>query len=82
MPTTSKLTGKDKERALQRALELFPDAHALLARQRDHGPTEAALIALFGLRAPRLTTAPSGAQPGLIPETSVSERQHDKQRCD
>jgi hypothetical protein len=29
-----------------RALQLFPTAHALLARKRDHGRAEAALIAL------------------------------------
>jgi len=27
---------------------LFPAAHALLARRKDHGRGEAALIALFG----------------------------------
>jgi crossover junction endodeoxyribonuclease RuvC len=44
------LPGKDKERARQRALELFPAAHALIARKKDHGRAEAALIALYGLR--------------------------------
>jgi hypothetical protein len=29
----------------QRALQLFPSAHALLARKKDHGRSEAALIA-------------------------------------
>jgi hypothetical protein len=29
----------------------------------------------------RLVTAPPGAQPGLIPKTSISEKQHDE-RCD
>ena len=37
--------------ARQRALQLFPAAHALLARKKDHGRAEAALIALAG--APR-----------------------------
>src|SRR5262249_42858784 len=52
------LPGKDKERARQRALELFPAAHDLLPRKRDHGRGEAALIALFGLRNSRLVRAP------------------------
>jgi crossover junction endodeoxyribonuclease RuvC len=58
------LPGKDKERARQRALELFPAAHALLARKRDHGRAEAALLALYGLRNSRVIAAPPGAQPG------------------
>jgi Holliday junction resolvasome RuvABC endonuclease subunit len=41
-----KLRGKDKEGARQLALQLFPAAHALLARRKDHGRAEAALIAL------------------------------------
>jgi len=40
------LRGGDKESARQRALQLFPAAHALLARRKDHGRAEAALIAL------------------------------------
>jgi hypothetical protein len=36
----------DKEIARQRALQLFPAAHALLARKKDHQRAEAALIAL------------------------------------
>jgi len=42
------LRGSDKESGRQRALQLFPAAHALLARKKDHGRAEAALIALFG----------------------------------
>jgi crossover junction endodeoxyribonuclease RuvC len=42
------LRGGDKEAARQRALQLFPAAHALLARKKDHGRGEAALIALYG----------------------------------
>ena len=42
------LRGGDKEAARQRALQLFPAAHALLARTKDHGRGEAALIALYG----------------------------------
>jgi crossover junction endodeoxyribonuclease RuvC len=44
------LRGKDKELSRQRALQLFPAAHSLLARKKDHGRAEAALIALFGGR--------------------------------
>ena len=40
------LRGGDKEGGRQRALLLFPAAHALLSRKRDHGRAEAALIAL------------------------------------
>jgi hypothetical protein len=32
----------------QRALQLFPEAHALLARRLDHGRAEAGLPALYG----------------------------------
>jgi crossover junction endodeoxyribonuclease RuvC len=46
------LRGGDKETSRQKALQLFPAAHALLARKKDHGRAEAALIALFGA-APR-----------------------------
>ena len=42
------LRGGDKEGGRQRALEIFPASHALLARKLDHGRAEAALIALFG----------------------------------
>jgi Holliday junction resolvasome RuvABC endonuclease subunit len=42
------LRGGDKEAARQRALQLFPTAHALLARRKDHGRAEAALMALYG----------------------------------
>jgi crossover junction endodeoxyribonuclease RuvC len=45
-----KLHGKDKEGGRQRALQLFPEAHALLARKLDHGRAEAALLALYGAR--------------------------------
>jgi len=43
------LRGGDKEGGRQRALQLFPAAHALLARKKDHGRGEAALIALAGV---------------------------------
>jgi len=44
-----KLPGKDKESGRQKALQLFPAAHAALARKRDHGRAEASLIALYGV---------------------------------
>jgi crossover junction endodeoxyribonuclease RuvC len=51
-PTTWKkfhqLRGGEKETSRQRALQLFPTAHALLARKKDHGRAEAALIAISG----------------------------------
>ena len=34
------LPGKDKEAARQKALQLFPAQHALLARKKDHGRGE------------------------------------------
>ena len=45
-----RLHGGDKEGGRQRALQLFPSAHALLARKKDHGRAEASLIALYGAR--------------------------------
>lgn len=63
------LRGGHKELSRQRALQLFPSAHSLLARKRDHGRAEAALIALYGLQNPRLMTAPPGTKPSLISET-------------
>ena len=42
------LPGKDKEAARQKAVQLFPGAHAVLARKRDHGRSEAMLVALYG----------------------------------
>ena len=45
-----KLPGKEKEASRQRALEIFPASHALLARKLDHGRAEASLIALYGGR--------------------------------
>lgn len=52
------LPAKDKERSRQQALQLFPAAHGLLARKKDHGRAEAALIALYGLRTSRAVAAP------------------------
>jgi hypothetical protein len=45
-----RLPGKDKESARQKALQLFPAAHAALARKKDHGRAEASLIALYGAK--------------------------------
>ena len=41
-----RLRGDDKELSRQRAMELFPSAHALFTQKKDHGRAEAALIAL------------------------------------
>jgi crossover junction endodeoxyribonuclease RuvC len=47
------LPGKDKKAARQRALQLWPSRHALLALKKWHGRAEAALIAVANLeRAP------------------------------
>jgi crossover junction endodeoxyribonuclease RuvC len=51
------LRGKDKELSRARALQLFPSAHALLARKKDHGRAEAALIALTATPTGGLTRA-------------------------
>jgi hypothetical protein len=48
-----RLRGKDKELARQRALQMFPRQHALLARKRDHGRAEAALIVCAHLEGAR-----------------------------
>jgi crossover junction endodeoxyribonuclease RuvC len=61
------LRGSDKELSRQRALQLFPAAHALFARRRDHGRAEAALIALFGARSSSAGLAPVR----LDPESSI-----------
>jgi len=50
-----KLPGKDKEGGRQKALQLFPAAHAALARKKDLGRAEAMLIALYSIeRQPRI----------------------------
>jgi crossover junction endodeoxyribonuclease RuvC len=59
------LRGGDKEGARQRALMLFPSAHALLARKKDHGRAEAALIALT----PMLSSARNIILPAQRSET-------------
>src|SRR5262245_45820742 len=45
-----KLPVKDKESGRQRAVQLFPSAHALLALKRHHNRAEASLIALYGVQ--------------------------------
>ena len=44
------LRGGDKESGRQRAMQLFPTAHAELARKKDHGKGDAMLIALYGVQ--------------------------------
>jgi crossover junction endodeoxyribonuclease RuvC len=56
-----RLPGKDKEAARQRALQLFPAAHALFARKKDHQRAEAVLIALTPM-------------PGVLPKTVLVEK--------
>jgi hypothetical protein len=56
------LRGSDKEAGRQRALQLFPTAHALLARRKDHGRAEAALIALAGWHQLHRIVAPPWAR--------------------
>ena len=47
------LPGKDKEAARQKALQLFPSQHALLARKKDHGRADACLLVVASVeRAP------------------------------
>lgn len=43
------LPGKDKEAARQKALQLFPSQHALLARKKDHNRAESALLVVASL---------------------------------
>jgi hypothetical protein len=62
------LRGGDKEGSRQRALMLFPAAHALLARRKDHGRSEAALVAL--------TPVPSVTTPKATPITVITEAEH------
>ena len=59
------LRGGDKEGGRQRALQLFPTAHELFARKKDHGRAEAALIALAGIHL--FIPAQAGIAAGRIP---------------
>jgi crossover junction endodeoxyribonuclease RuvC len=71
------LRGGDKEAGLQRALQLFPTAHKLLARKKDHGRAEATLISLFGLHQFNRIPAQAEIATGRIPvndETSDDRR--------
>ncbi len=50
--------GPDKEQSRQRALEMWPmSADLHFSRKKDHGKAEAALIALWGVRAAKLAGA-------------------------
>jgi hypothetical protein len=71
------LRGGDKEAGRQRARQLFPAAHALLARKKDHGRAEAALIALAWHRTefPHQRDLLSGQFPGQ----SVNDRNDQKE---
>jgi hypothetical protein len=40
----------DKEASRQRALQLFPDQAANLAREKDHARGDAMLLAVYGAR--------------------------------
>ena len=60
------LRGGDKEASRQRALQLFPSAHALFARKKDHGRAEAALIATSSCK--HLHEIPAAA--GIAPDDS------------
>ena len=55
------LRGGDKEGGRQRALQLFPAAHGWLARKKDHGRADAALVALYGTHQMALTGAKHAA---------------------
>jgi crossover junction endodeoxyribonuclease RuvC len=68
-----KLPGKDKEAARQKAIQLFPDAHAMLARRKDHGRSEASLIALYGIERERRYGPQPHSPSGSPPPGSSSE---------
>ena len=71
------LRGSDKELSRQRALQLFPAAHALLAHKKDHGRAEAMLVALFGAHS---FGARSSSSAGSVPVRSDSEDLHSASR--
>jgi crossover junction endodeoxyribonuclease RuvC len=50
-------TGADKEASRLRALQLFPDQAANLARKKNHARSDAMLLAFYGLRHSRLIEA-------------------------
>lgn len=50
-PAVGVPTGADKEASRLRALQLFPDQAASLARKKDHARADAMLIAHYGMKA-------------------------------
>lgn len=69
-----RLPAKDKERSRQKALELFPSAHGLMAFKKDHGKSEAALLALYTIRQRQATTI----VPGLRNKSHAESRERDE----
>jgi Holliday junction resolvasome RuvABC endonuclease subunit len=61
------LRGGEKESSRQLALQLFPAAHTVLARKKDHGRAEAALIALAGLKVSAAYAAGSTSEASPTP---------------
>jgi crossover junction endodeoxyribonuclease RuvC len=49
-PAVGILAGSDKEASRLRALQLFPDQAANLARKRDHARADAMLLAFYGMK--------------------------------
>lgn len=49
-PAVGIQTGADKEQSRLRALQLFPDQAASLARKKDHARADAMLLAYFGMK--------------------------------
>jgi crossover junction endodeoxyribonuclease RuvC len=49
-PAVGVATGTDKEASRQRALQLFPDRAANLARKKDHARADAMLFAYYGVK--------------------------------
>ena len=72
-----RLRGDDKELSRQRALQLFPSAHALFTHRKDHGRAEAALIALTAaaLSFPSVRETCRGRTPHKPDETGVQQKQ-------
>src|SRR5215471_5766932 len=63
------LHGGEKEASRQRALMLFPAAHALLARKKDHGRAEAALIAITAFSSPKFLYRKTEPRPLFLGNT-------------
>jgi crossover junction endodeoxyribonuclease RuvC len=49
-PAVGVSTGADKEASRQRALQLFPDLATQLACKKDHGRSDALLLAYYGIQ--------------------------------